>query len=64
MPETGGLTLATAVTTLRTIATSGAPVVGFGATAALFDAEADRTNGREEATVDAIAELAGAALAR
>jgi arginase len=63
MPEPGGLALPTAVATVRAIARSGAPVVGFGATAALFDEEADRSSVGKDATVDAVAELAEAALA-
>jgi arginase len=57
MPETDGLALDTAVATVRTIATSGAPVVGFGATAVM-----DRDGADMPATVDAIAALAEAAL--
>lgn len=57
MPETGGLTLDTMVAALRTIATTG-PVIGFGATAAMFD---DDDAGARR-TVDAIARLSAAAL--
>lgn len=58
MPEPDGLALDTLITLIRSIATGGAPVIGFGATAALFDGARD-----EAATVDAIAILAEAALA-
>jgi arginase len=58
MPEVDGLSLDTAVATVRTIATSGAPVMGFGATAAM-----ERDGADARATVDAIAALAEAALA-
>ena len=58
MPETDGISLPTAVSTVRTIATSGAPVIGFGATAVMERDDADLP-----ATVDAIATLAEAALA-
>jgi len=58
MPETDGLSLATAVATVRTIATSGAPVIGFGATAVM-----ERDGADVGGTVDAIAALAEAALA-
>jgi arginase family enzyme len=58
MPEPDGLSLETAVATVRAIATSGAPVVGFGATAAMRRDGADMA-----ATVDGIAALAEAAFA-
>jgi hypothetical protein len=58
MPEVDGLSLDTAVAAVRTIATSGAPVLGFGATAAM---ERDGTDTR--GTVEGIAALAEAALA-
>jgi arginase len=58
MPEADGLSLATAGATVRTIATSGAPVIGFGATAVMERDDADLPG-----TVDAIAALAEAALA-
>lgn len=57
MPEPGGLSLDTAAETVRRIARSGAPVVGFGATAVMTGGGGDL--GR---TVDAIAVLAEAAL--
>ncbi len=57
-PEPDGLALATAVASVRAIATSGAPVIGFGATAVMQRDDADM-----EATVDAIAAIAEAALA-
>ena len=59
MPETDGLSLDTAVATVRTIASSGAPVIGFGATAVM-----ERDGADVPATVDAIAALAEAALGR
>jgi arginase len=58
MPEPDGLGLETAIATVRTIATSRAPVIGFGATAAMV-----REDGDMAATVDAIARLAESALA-
>jgi arginase len=58
MPEPDGSSLETAVATVRTIATSGSPVIGFGATAVMPRDGVDMT-----ATVDAIAALAEAALA-
>jgi arginase len=58
MAESGGITLETAVSSIRTIAAAG-PVVGFGATAVLFGRGGDA--GR---TVDAVATLAEAALGR
>ena len=58
MPEADGLALATAIASVRVIATSGAPVIGFGATAVMQRDDADM-----DATVDAIAALAEAALA-
>ncbi len=57
MPEPDGLALGTAVDTIRRIAASGAPVVGFGATAVMTGARGDI-----EKTVDAVAALAAAAL--
>jgi arginase family enzyme len=57
-PETDGLSLATAVATVRTIATGGVPVIGFGATAVM-----ERDGADVGGTVDAIAALAEAALA-
>ena len=57
MPEPDGLALDTAVATIRAIAATGAPVIGFGATAAMTG------SGRDiEQTVDAVAVLAEAAL--
>ena len=56
MPEPDGLSLATALAAVRTLATA-IPVVGFGATAVTI------ANGNGPATVDAIARLAEAALA-
>ena len=58
MPEDHGLSLETAVATVRAIATSGAPVIGFGATAVM-----ERDGGDAAATVEGIAALAEAALA-
>ena len=57
MPEPDGLALETAIDTIRVIARSGAPVVGFGATAVMANAGGDI-----ETTVDAVAALAEAAL--
>ena len=57
-PERDGISLATAVATVRTISTSGVPVVGFGATAVM-----ERDGADLPGTVDAIAALAEAALA-
>ncbi len=57
MPEPDGLSLASAVAAVRAIAQAG-PVVGFGATAALFG-----RGGDADLTVAAIATLAEAALA-
>jgi arginase len=57
MPEPDGLALETAIETIRTIARSGAPVVGFGATAVMTGSGGDL-----ERTVDAVAALAEAAL--
>jgi arginase len=57
-PEPEGLSLAAATTTVRAIATSGAPVIGFGATAVM-----ERDGADLPGTVDAIAGLAEAALA-
>lgn len=58
MPEPGGLTLATATRSVMAIASAGAPVIGFGATAVM-----DATGRDLGPTVDAIASLAEAALA-
>ncbi|MEA2579033.1 MAG: arginase [Chloroflexota bacterium] len=58
MPEPGGLTLDTAVETIRVIAGSGVPVVAFGATATM-----PRPDGDLAKTTDAVAVLAEAALA-
>ena len=58
MPEPDGLSLRTAVATVRAIATSGAPVVGFGATAVMERDGADMTG-----TMEAVAALGEAALA-
>ncbi len=57
MPEPDGLALGTAVDAIRVIARSGAPVVGFGATAVMT-----RAGGDIEKTVDAVAALAAGAL--
>jgi arginase len=57
MPEADGLSLEDAVRTVRTIATSGAPVIAFGATAAM-----PRDGGDMDATADAVADLTEAAL--
>ena len=57
-PEPAGLSLETAVATVRAIATSGAPVIGFGATATMPRDGVDMI-----VTVDAIVDLAEAALA-
>lgn len=57
MPEPDGLSLDDAVRTVRTIATSGAPVIAFGPTAAMA-----RDDGDMEATANAVAVLAEAAL--
>jgi arginase len=58
MPESDGLAPETAVATVRAVATSGAPVIGFGATAVMEREDADL-----DGTVDVIATLAEAALA-
>jgi arginase len=58
MPEPGGLTLDTAVETIRVIAGSGVPVFAFGATATM-----PRPDGDLAKTTDAVAVLAEAALA-
>ena len=58
MPEPDGLSLDDAVTAVGLIAATG-PVIGFGATAAMFGRD-----GEAAATVRAIARLAGAALGR
>jgi arginase family enzyme len=55
MPEPDGLALATAVAAVRTLAAA-MPVVGFGATGITL------ANGDVEATIDAVATLAEAAL--
>ena len=57
MPEPDGLALDTAIDVVRTIAGSGAPVIGFGATAVM-----PGTSGDMDKTVDAVAMLAEAAL--
>ena len=57
MPEPDGLALDTAIDVVRTIAGSGAPVIGFGATAVM-----PGTSGDMDKTVDAVATLAEAAL--
>ena len=57
-PEPDGLALETAISAVRGVATSGAPVIGFGATAVMARVDADM-----DATIDAIAALAEAALA-
>jgi arginase len=57
MPEPDGLALDTATETVRVIAGSGTPVIGFGATALMPRSGADI-----ERTVDAVAVLAEAAL--
>jgi arginase family enzyme len=59
MPEPDGLALSTAVETIRVIAGSGAPIVGFGATAVMTG---NRGGGDLAKTVDAVADLAAAAL--
>lgn len=56
MPEPGGLSLDTAIESIRVIAQSGAPVVAFGATAVMTG------SGDIAKTVDAVAALAEAAL--
>jgi arginase family enzyme len=56
MPEPGGLSLETAVRSVRAIA-SAAPVLGFGATAVLVGRSGDA-----ERTADAVATLTEAAL--
>ena len=57
MPEPDGLSLDDAVRSVRAIATSGAPVIAFGATAAM-----PRDGGDLDATTDAVATLTEAAL--
>jgi arginase len=57
IPEPDGLSLDDAVAGVRAIATSGAPVIGFGATAAM-----PREGGDMVATADAVAILTEAAL--
>ncbi len=56
-PEPDGLSLDTAVEAVRAIATSGAPIIGFGATAVMPRDDADLPG-----TVDAVVALAEAAL--
>jgi arginase len=58
MPEPGGLSLETAARAIRTLAAA-VPVVGFGATALNFTGGGDA-----EATIEAVATLAEAALGR
>jgi arginase len=58
MPEPDGMTLGAAAIAVRSIATSGAPVVGFGATAIM-----DREGADLPGTMEAVAVLADAALA-
>ena len=60
MPEPGGLSLDTAVGSIRAIAASGIPIVGFGATAVMIQGDGSGVDG----TVDAVAVLAEAALGR
>lgn len=57
MPEPDGLALRTATESIRVVAGSGAPVVGFGATAVMSGAGRDL-----EKTVDAVVALAAVAL--
>jgi len=57
MPEPDGLSLDDALRTIRTIATSGAPVIAFGATAAM-----PRQGGDMDATTGAVVALTEAAL--
>ena len=57
MPEPDGLSLEDAVGAVRTIAASGAPVIGFGATAAMA-----RDDGDMDATAGAVVALTEAAL--
>ena len=58
MPEPDGLTLGAAAIAVRAVATSGAPAVGFGATAVM-----DREGSDLSGTMEAVAVLAEAALA-
>jgi arginase len=58
MPEPNGLTLGAATVAVRAIATTGAPVAGFGATAIM-----DREGADLPGTMEAVAVLAEAALA-
>jgi arginase len=58
MPEPDGLTLGAAAVAVRAIATTGAPVAGFGATAIM-----DREGADLSGTMEAVAVLAEAALA-
>jgi arginase len=60
MPEPEGLSLETAVATVRAIAGSGAPVVGFGATAVMIGDDERAA----DVTMGAVAVLAEAALGR
>ena len=57
MPEPDGLSLETAVAAVEALRAGGAPVVGFGATGINL-----RNGGDVERTVEAVAQLAGAAL--
>jgi arginase len=57
MPEPDGLSLDDAVRTVRTIASSGAPVIGFGATGGM-----PRDGGNMDATANAVVLLTEAAL--
>ena len=59
MPEPDGLALSTTIETIRVIAGSGAPIVGFGATAVM---SGNGGSGDLAKTVDAVADLAAAAL--
>jgi arginase family enzyme len=59
MPEPDGLSLDDAVRSIRAIVTSGAPVIGFGATAAM-----PREGGDMDATTGAVVALTEAALGR
>jgi len=63
MPEPDGLTLSAADVAVRAIATSGAPVIGFGATAIMAREGADLAGTMEAVTVLAEAALAPADLA-
>lgn len=59
LPEEGGLSLVTAVRAVRSLAAA-IPVIGFGATSINLE----RPDSDVEATVDAVAGLAEAALGR